>query len=208
MSLALEEIISAQRLGPYRKAAGQNLDRALKLYAWNLNIGAAFLPLFCAVEVSLRNLTVKRLTEVYAETWWKAVALLGLLEKEGGSIVRKAEKTIRQKNQDPDSGRMTAELGFGFWENMLLEKYTPDLWASLHISFPYLPPGVDQTALKTKCRKVRELRNRIAHHEPIFHRNLSQDYANCLELIRWLSPAKAEWVRPHCAVASMLRAKP
>jgi hypothetical protein len=54
----------------------------------------------------------------------------------------------------------------------------------------------------------RKDQTKIAHHEPIFHRNLLQDYANSLELVMWLRPAKAEWVRPHCAVASLLRAKP
>ena len=103
---------------------------------------------------------------------------------------------------------MTAELGFGFWENMFLEKYTRDLWVNLHDSFPHLPSTVDQQIFKAKCEKIRDLRNKIAHHEPIFHRNLSQDYAHCLELIRWLSPAKAAWIRPHCAVATLLRAKP
>jgi hypothetical protein len=62
MSFALEDIISAQRLGPYRKAACQDLDRALQLYAWNMKIGAGFPPLFCAVEFGLRNLIVRRLT--------------------------------------------------------------------------------------------------------------------------------------------------
>ena len=208
MLSTLEEIISAQRLAPYKKGAGQDIERALELYAWNMKIGAAFLPLFSATEVSLRNLTVKRLTEVYADPWWQDQRLLNLLEKKGKGVVKQAEGRIKEKGQDPDSGRMTAELGFGFWENMFLEKYTRDLWVNLHDSFPHLPSTVDQQIFKAKCQKIRKLRNRIAQHEPIFHRNLSQDYAHCLELIRWLSPAKVTWIRPHCAVATLLRAKP
>ena len=99
MSFSLEEIISAQRFGPYRKAAGQDLDRALQLYAWNMKIGAGFLPLFCAVEIGLRNLIVRRLAEVYCDPWWQDATFFRLLEKKGVGIVKRAEERIKQQSR-------------------------------------------------------------------------------------------------------------
>ncbi len=37
------------------------------------------------------------------------------------------------------------------------------------------------------------LRNRIAHHEPIFRRNLARDHAQLLELIGWMCADSQTW---------------
>ena len=104
MLSTLEEIISAQRLAPYKKGAGQDIERALELYAWNMKIGAAFLPLFSAAEVSLRNLTVKRLKEVYADPWWQDQTLLDLLANKGKGIVKQAEGQIKKRDKTQTAG--------------------------------------------------------------------------------------------------------
>ncbi len=103
---------------------------------------------------------------------------------------------------------MTAELSFGFWENMLLPKYAASLWTPLHPHFPDLPQAIDQATFYSCCDDLRSLRNRISHHEPIFRRNISQDYANCMKFIGWLSSAKEKWIKPHCDVMQIMRQKP
>ena len=62
MSSQLQAIISAERLEKYLKAGGFNIDRALDLYAWNMKLSAAFVPLFSAAEICLRNLMVARIS--------------------------------------------------------------------------------------------------------------------------------------------------
>ena len=37
------------------------------------------------------------------------------------------------------------------------------------------------------------LRNRIAHHEPIFRRDLARDHAQLLELIGWMCADRQTW---------------
>lgn len=48
---------------------------------------------------------------------------------------------------------------------------------------------------------LRQFRNRIAHHEPIFERALKADYASLLEVARWMHPDLAEWTDhfSHCS---------
>lgn len=208
MSLALETIISPERLSTYRKASGYDLDRALGLYAWNMKLSASFMPLLSSAEVCLRNLIVPRMAVVFGPSWWQSEAFFVILGSKGKGIVKRAENKIVACGNPADTGRMTAELSFGFWQNMLLPKYQMPLWSQLHTSFADLPASIDQTALYGKCGVVRELRNRISHHEPIFQRNISQDYADCLELISWLSAAKAIWIKPHCSVMALLRQRP
>ena len=41
---------------------------------------------------------------------------------------------------------------------------------------------------------LRKLRNRIAHHEPIFARQLVEDHGRILEVTGWISPVARMWV--------------
>jgi Abi-like protein. len=51
---------------------------------------------------------------------------------------------------------------------------------------------------------LRTLRNRIAHHEPIFDRHLQQDYQSVLDLTGWISPHKRAWIEAHSRVPDLL----
>ena len=173
-----------------------------------MKIGAAFFPLFSAAEVALRNLIAARLHAVYGVDWWGNPALILLLGGRGKGIVLRAVKKLELRGVPVDDGRLTAELSFGFWENMLLPKYSVDLWTPLHPHFPDLPDQFSQADLFDRIAEICSLRNRISHHEPIFDRDLSRDYARTMDLIRWLCIAKAEWIKPHCDVMTLLRRKP
>lgn len=208
MNSTLEAIISPERLSTYRKAVGHDTTRALALYAWNMKLSASFMPLLGSAEICLRNLILAQVTTVFGPYWWQSQAFLSVLGGQGKGIVKRAENKIVARGNSVDAGRMTAELSFGFWQNMLLPKYAGPLWSLLHSNFIDLPPVVDQTALYKKCGIVRELRNRISHHEPIFQRNISQDYSDCLTLVGWLSTAKATWLKPHLTVMALLRQRP
>ncbi|WP_208691822.1 hypothetical protein [Pseudomonas oryzihabitans] len=43
--------------------------------------------------------------------------------------------------------------------------------------------------------RVRRFRNRMAHHEPIFERNLAAEYTMMINLITWRCPQTAAWLR-------------
>lgn len=51
---------------------------------------------------------------------------------------------------------------------------------------------------------LRLLRNRIAHHEPVFKRDLSEDHNLVLELAGWMSSAMRSWVEYHSRVPTLL----
>ena len=55
---------------------------------------------------------------------------------------------------------------------------------------------------------IRTIRNRIAHHEPIFMRNLQQDYDRILKLIRYQSKDTADWLENSQLVTDLLLNKP
>lgn len=201
-------IVSEERIGPYLAAAGFNKDRALALYAWNMKISASFYPLMAATEICLRNRVLSRITEAYGPDWWSSTEFQQLLGTRGKGIVLRARKEIENRNSTLTSGRLTAELSFGFWQKMLLPKYEDQLWSNIQSCFPDLPDGHGRSELHGSCDVVRLLRNRISHHEQIFRRNLTEDYAVCMRLLEWLSPPKAVWLKPQLQVMRILRERP
>ena len=57
--------------------------------------------------------------------------------------------------------------------------------------------GVTRKAFSQPLNEVRQLRNRVAHHEPIIARGLQAEYERILQLTSWLSVPAAEWVSAH-----------
>lgn len=55
---------------------------------------------------------------------------------------------------------------------------------------------------------VRGLRNRIAHHEPVFQRNLDADYARIERLVGWRCPRTKTWMNEIDMVRELLKVKP
>lgn len=199
-------IISQERLSKYLIASGYKTEIALALYGWNIQISEAFFPILSASEVCLRNTVSARLIELYGQKWWEDTAFLAQI-KAGKRIVKVAKDKLQAKGP-VTSGGITAELAFGFWVKMLLPRHEAVFWNDLSISFPNLPQHITYSGLHQRCDDVREFRNRVFHHEPILQRNISQEYAQIMELIGWLSPEKKNWIKQYSRVMSVLRQKP
>jgi hypothetical protein len=54
----------------------------------------------------------------------------------------------------------------------------------------------------------RTFRNRIAHHEPIFHRHLAADHMHIVRLVRLICPVTADWVSLNSKVSKVLAVRP
>ncbi len=199
-------IISNERLTKYIIAAGHDEDKALELYGWNIQISESFFPLLSATEVCLRNIVSTRMIELYGNQWWDNNAYLNQIGR-GKKIVKIARDNLQRRGV-VSSGGMTAELNFGFWAKMLLPRHKNIFWGDFELSFSNLPEGITYENLYDRCDEVRLFRNRIFHHEPIFDRDISLEYSQIMELIVWLSPAKAEWIRNYSRVMTVLRQKP
>lgn len=203
----LVDIISQDRLGRYLTEAGHNVDRALALYGWNIQLSEAFFPVLSAAEVCLRNTVAARLGALYGATWWDNATFHGQIRPSGKRIALTARDKLIQSGQ-VTSGRMTAELNFGFWVKMLLPRHEAVVWTDLRASFTHLPAKITYDDLYNRCDAVREFRNRIFHHEPILHRDISKEHSKIMELIGWLSPDKAAWIKPYSRVMTVMRTKP
>lgn len=91
---------------------------------------------------------------------------------------------------------------------MLLPRHERVFWTEFRDRFEFLPTEISYNDLYLRCETIREFRNRVFHHEPIFLLNLTQEYSHILGFIRWLSPEKAKWIKQYSRAMLVLRQKP
>lgn len=206
---ALYAVISTERMGTYLVASGHDQQRAAKLYIWNALVGEAFHLPIQAVEVGLRNRINHALTAKFGSEWWNCQAYLDLIDAERLDDLNLVRSRIKRRKQTLGTGQIVAGLSFGFWVGMLAKRYNPDLWSGhLHSSLLHFPKDRGRKSLALEAGEIVTLRNRIWHHEPIFKRNLSDDYRRVMQCLEWLCPIKHAWIKPHCKVPQILRQKP
>lgn len=205
----LRPVISDERMGTYLTAAGFDPDRALRLYIWNALIGEAFHLPVQSVEVALRNRINAHLIEVYGARWWQEDAFLRIAGRERARDIEVALKRIRNREAPLETGQIVATLSFGFWSSLLHKRFNPALWGGrLHAVFPALPAIQNRGTMALRVKRVADFRNRVWHHEPILKRDLLAEYSAVMELLTWICPIKAAWVRPHCRLPTLMRQKP
>lgn len=199
----LEQSISPDRLSTYLSAAQNNQESALKLYLWNSQASAAFYIPLQGLEIALRNALHQALSLKFNSAFWYEIAPLDRYSQEN---IAEAKEKCRKAYGTTDPPHIVAELSFGFWVSLLNRTYHQSLWIpALGKAFPNakLPRG----DIHTKLNHIRILRNRIAHHEPIFKRHLEQDYKSIIEFIGWMNPVKADWIHQNNAVLDIINKK-
>ena len=194
----LTRLLNADRLATYLRACHGNQDEALRLYAWNIEVTSAFWGSFNVLEVALRNVIHSELSTLAGQVdWWNAQ--IGLHQFEQHRVTDAIAAARRAKGSAVVPGHAVAELSFGFWTGLLANRYHQRLWVpALHAAFPHLVGP--RRELHRKQESLRKLRNRIAHHEPIFARNLTADHARLLDILGAISPVAVDWVKQNSRV--------
>ncbi len=156
----------------------------------------------------MRNAMNRRLGERYGEAWYdngRAGFDRGALER----ITNARAEVARDRHRD-DPHRIVAALSFGFWVSLLgpggrmaaghKANYEMTLWRpALRSAFPHRAPLTRRQAHRP-LNALRTLRNRIAHHEPIFARSLVEDHEHIVEVAGWISSATQAWIEHHSRV--------
>jgi hypothetical protein len=208
---ALERALSSERLSTYLAAAGGDQAAALRLHVWNTRISAALYGPLQALEIIIRNAFHRELSVAYGPAWYDNTRLP--LTPAARARVADAKEAVRRAGRPLDPGRIVAELSFGFWERLLTHgppgrlNYEMALWRpALHRAFP------NSRRRRADVHKplpgLRDLRNRIAHHEPIFSRDLAADYQTILDVISWMCTDTQAWVVHHSNVPTVLTGRP
>lgn len=197
--------ISEPRLQRYLAMAGGDEDIALDLYEWNTSVSGAFFESISALEIALRNGLHDQLTRWCAGEHgeWYDDPKHVLNEKTLLAIRRARAKVASRSGESP--GRIVAELSFGFWRFLLTGGYQATLWVPcLHHAFA----GAKRKDIENRVAALHVLRNRIAHHEAIYERDLDQDYDDLVELAEHLHPRLGWWIDSRSRVPATLRERP
>lgn len=231
---AIARALSVPRFGRYLAEKGGNAADALALYDWNARVSAAFLHPLHVFEVTLRNGVAAAIEAEHGRDWHLAPLFLGSLpgvNKRAGIVfgprkelldtVAKVEREMLRRLPPRASrpvkapaGKVVAELKFSFWSAMLTARHDKAIWSK---HFPTGFPGAPATGpggiprrrrLHEEAEAVREFRNRIAHHEPVFTRDLRAEYARILRVVRWHDRRTAAWMHGAQSVVALLARKP
>jgi hypothetical protein len=205
--------LSNERLLEYRRAPSDTALQRLGLYAWNIALCESLYPALHLCEVTLRNRLFDVLRREYPViprgirvTSWLDDGTRVLTPEHAERVAaakRKLLGRLKGSRVPFTSGRLVAEMSFGFWTYLFDSNYgyvsakTPGLWPRLlddvfpNLPDPHLVPR-RRGDFAARFAEIVRLRNRAFHHEPLWkEQDLDQKHAMVMETIRWMNPAVA-----------------
>lgn len=212
---AVTAIISNPRISTYERATGgkkpNNLE-ALDLYAWNADVSGALLIPLHVCEVAIRNAVAEAIENVYGDRWPWSVGFERSLPNPH-HVYSPKKDLFNTRSKEQTTGKVIPELKFAFWQSIFTSRHHQRFWN------PYLEslfPNMDSTLsiedrrklIYNELEQIRRLRNRIAHHEPIFTRNLTDDYQKILSLVGYRCAVTAKWLDEHQRAVEIISKKP
>jgi hypothetical protein len=210
----LEHSVSPARLQRYRSPSGHDLETVVN-YLWNVALAESLYCSLGAVEIALRNALHRTLTHHFGvPTWYDR---RGLLEQRQINEINAVKTRIESHGDPVTPDRIVSELTFGFWVVILSRNYAARLWqghnaAPLKNAFLRIPRNSRQRqTIHQQYNAIRELRNRVFHHEPIYDDQfLLQRYGETKRGLHWLNPRMVyilEWYDRFREVHAQGRAK-
>lgn len=194
----LGHLLSPERLSSYMRASEGDIDAAFTLYEWNMRASAAVTMTTGMVEIIVRNALDRELRRWADERGYRSWLESVPLDDRGVADIAKARMRATRDGRDPRAhGKVVAELTFGFWRYLVASRYLTSLWTpALHEAFPGGHSDITQRRrhVDTELQRLMLVRNRAAHHEPIFRRDLRADRTSALRIASWIDPAAAQWV--------------
>lgn len=203
----LEQRLTTVRMAPYFSASSGDQDATLNLYAWNVKVSAALFADLSITEVVLRNALDTALRNKYQHgafprPWYEQVRLSPL----GRAQVDQAVKFAT----GPTQNDVVAQLGFGFWKSLVSRTYQTTIWPVVRHCFLDDPDRQQarRDGVYSLVDQLAFLRNRIAHHEPIFRRDLGRQHDILLDLTGSICQVTRVWVEEQSDVPTLLTVKP
>ena len=198
---AFHTAISLPRYLRYLSACG-NKRKALMLYRANIELSLKMFAVIGVFDIILRNSIDRYMIAQKGPMWLEeAVAPAGYLVLHPGCerSFHAIQESIKILGPQYCHENLIAKLSFGFWRHQFAGiEYVAANCNLINIFFNR-PPLIKQKDIYKRLMRINEIRNRIAHHEPIcFYGNListanTEDrYHIILQLLHWLgcNPSK------------------
>ena len=200
-----EQVISPERMRRYLIACHNDSRKAMTLYRYNLKLSQEMFTIISYFEVVLRNKIDTEMKNHYGNHWLRdSIMSDGIFDYDNRvegtkKIITKAYNSLRHAHKYTHSNLLT-EMDFGIWKFMFNNvQYRLSGRCLLNI-FPNKPTSninakYNNVYVFNELDCVNEIRNRIAHHEPICfgkHENIdTQRVAHCYysmaKLFQWMN---------------------
>lgn len=222
--------LGAPRFQKYVNLCGNDRQLALATYEWNVTLGQSLMREIAHFEVALRNAYDAAFSKRWTgpEHWLlspssPAVMPIWRIKSDRSGLKRGTDVNyVNRRAVDSaikkcggvhaQAGKVIAELSFGFWRSLTTASHEKSIWV------PYLnaayPKGTSRSAVDNDIADINVVRNRIAHHEPIFdrHQNPTQEpaqiHATLVRLMTMLSPDAASHLAASSTVTTVLSQRP
>jgi hypothetical protein len=213
---AIKKALSPSRLSTYEAATTRTpeLSCALELYEWNADISAAMLSPLHVCEVVMRNAVSEAIEAAHGPRWpWDGGFIRSLPQPSGAGYYAASKDLTSATRSKTTTGQVIPDLKFVFWQKMFTSRFDARLWNHhLRTVLPHAPASLSVRAVCAlvydELEHLRKLRNRIAHHEPIFQRNLSSDFEKINDLVALRCGDTAAWMVRNQRVQSLIATKP
>ncbi|MFF2052949.1 hypothetical protein ACFVU2_15220 [Leifsonia sp. NPDC058194] len=202
---ALPHLVGPERFAVYVDDSERSEASAWRLYCWNIEASAAVLGAYAALEVGVRNAMHTQLGAMHGRPdWWHAA---GLRSNERTHLEEVTVHLDRRKGAGGwGTGHVVAELRSAFWEGLLVNRYHASLWErGLRRAFPHFDGRRGE--LRARLERLRLLRNRAAHHEPIYARDLQVDHRVMCEIAGYVDPGLRVWIASHSRLPRVVESR-
>lgn len=196
-----EGVMSAPRMARYLAATTKGTKGAMTLYRRNLALSQELFTVISCFEVAMRNIIDQHYSPLHGNDWLRD-SITGIFSSPRCARTRLIiQNAYNGLGANYTHNKLVAEMDFGFWRYLFA---APQFFAGgatlLHI-FPGKPtstPAIqyNHSFVFNQLAQINDLRNRIAHHEPIcFQRGHSikdttyarQHYGLITQLFQWMS---------------------
>lgn len=203
-----EENLSIPRINRYLIAEGGSKTKAKRLYRINLRVSQAFYPILNFTEICLRNRISEKLSSHFSNSRWIISEKSGFMSHvslgphyQMRKDVERSESRLRRTGSAVTVDRLIADQTFGFWASMFNADHMPLIASAPLDALPLMPTTVLPTTPFRKLNKIRKLRNRIYHNEPICFSGSAVNFnqarsakRHIYELLNWMDADLAPFI--------------
>uniref|UniRef100_UPI003F499F28 Abi family protein n=1 Tax=Ensifer adhaerens TaxID=106592 RepID=UPI003F499F28 len=220
---ALTASLSPARVGRYLVRAGFDFALAMDFYLWNARLAKSLQYPLHMLEVTLRNAVNEHLSLLEFPSDWvfdhDALASLGALNSDIIVSLNKSKSRLlwgrmsgkdhRQQVINPnhqhvpsfgliDTNDVIASMSFEFWLALLDREFENKWHPTFRRVFPNVAANEYRSTMWTALQPLKDVRNRIAHHEPVLDlKSLHDVHSSILSIIAKRCEQTSQWVKDH-----------
>jgi hypothetical protein len=207
----LRRSLTESRIARYLRDSKGDIINALRLYHWNSLLSQSLYLKMQIYEIALRNRINYFLVWKYGPSWpYNEKFIRQLLFEESSKLQRSKDYQKKRRSLDPvPTDPIVADLSIGFWSGLFARSYeVPFGWVTnLGRVFPN-EADLPRRVVSAMCGDVADLRNRVAHHEPIYQLDLEARWNDLRRLTLALCGGAHAYAQAVCDFPTVFESRP